>query len=457
LHHYPIPYSKDSFQLFAKVSDLPFATWLDSNSSDAGARYDIISADPKTYFKVYQDYSLITEGQTQVQRRGCPFEIMQQYLQKLPPVTASQHRFCGGLLGFFSYELGLQLPFNQVKKTHKKNTIGLPLASAGIYHWSLVQDHTQQRAWLLCLDSVTPAEAKRLLKRLSSSQNYQPGKYSCAEFSADISQATYLKKFKEIDRYIKSGDCYQVNFSQRFSAAFCGDSLTAYRHLRQQLPSPYSAYIKLEQGAILSHSPERFIQLTGNQISTKPIKGTAPRHSDPKQDERNAEELLGSKKNQAENLMIVDLMRNDLSRSSRLGSVKVPQLYSLESYRNVHHLVSTVTAELASNCNPLSLFKNSFPGGSITGAPKRRAMQIIEELECSERSAYCGSIAYISACGNMDSSITIRTLVDDGNGQIHCWGGGGIVADSAAESEYQESLSKVGILMRNLMNMEDQS
>lgn len=452
MHSYSIPYCKDSYQLFTKISGLPFAVWLDSNSSDADARYDIISASPKTYFKVYQNHSLIIEGQVQRRHSGCPFEIMQQQLQKLPPVEPNEHRFCGGLLGYFSYELGLQLPFNQVKKTQQKNSLNLPLASAGIYHWSVVQDHHQEQAWLLCLDSVTRDEAQLLLQRLLTSSEHQSGKYSCAEFSADISQTTYLKKLAKIDRYIKAGDCYQVNFSQRFSADFRGDSLAAYRHLRQQLPSPYSAYLKLEQGAILSHSPERFIQLTGKQISTKPIKGTAPRHSDPTQDENNAMELIKSRKNRAENLMIVDLMRNDLSRSSRLGSVKVPQLFSLESYRNVHHLVSTVTAELATDCSPISLLKNSFPGGSITGAPKRRAMQIIEELETSERSIYCGSIAYISACGNMDSSITIRTLVDDGSGQIHCWGGGGIVADSAAESEYQESLTKVNILMQSLSN-----
>ena len=199
----------------------------------------------------------------------------------------------------------------------------------------------------------------------------------------------------------------------------------------------------------MSLSPERFLRIRDNRIETKPIKGTIERGKTGERDRRNAEALLNSGKDRAENLMIVDLLRNDLGKNARIGSVAVPELFALESFANVHHLVSTVTAEIAADKTPIDVLRDAFPGGSITGAPKLRAMQIIQQLEAVNRSVYCGSIGYIGADLSMDTNIAIRTVVGDGN-HLHCWGGGGIVADSIASDEYAESIAKIKIIMETL-------
>ena len=247
--------------------------------------------------------------------------------------------------------------------------------------------------------------------------------------------------------------------AQRFSATYQGDEFEAYLALREANKAPFSAFIRLESATILSVSPERFLQLSQEKVQSKPIKGTMPRSSDKVQDAKNAEILKHSTKDNAENLMIVDLLRNDISRSCQAGSVKVPELFAIESFPAVHHLVSTVEGTLSEDKDATDLLRGAFPGGSITGAPKIRAMEIIEELEPHRRSVYCGSIGYLSNCGNMDTSITIRTLIcqqgDKSNKQpakpntnsIHCWAGGGLVADSTAPSEYQETFDKVNCIL----------
>jgi para-aminobenzoate synthetase component 1 len=220
--------------------------------------------------------------------------------------------------------------------------------------------------------------------------------------------------------------------------------------LREACPTPFSGFQSLpDQGAVLSLSPERFVHISERRVETRPIKGTRPRGHTPEEDAAHAADLLASPKDRAENLMIVDLLRNDLGRTCRTGSVSVPQLFSLESYPNVHHLVSSVIGTLADDKDALDLIAGSFPGGSITGAPKIRAMQIIDELEPTRRGLYCGSLMYLDVRGEMDSSIAIRSLLVK-DGQVCCWGGGGIVADSQWEAEYQESLTKVAVLLRTL-------
>jgi para-aminobenzoate synthetase component 1 len=231
----------------------------------------------------------------------------------------------------------------------------------------------------------------------------------------------------------------------------------AYKQLRQVSPTPFSAYMETPEGALLSLSPERFLQVDHCKVQTKPIKGTRPRGKTDTEDQTFYEDLAASPKDRSENLMIVDLLRNDLSKHCLPFSVKVPQLFAIESYSNVHHLVTTVTGELESSEHILALLKGAFPGGSITGAPKLRAMQIIEELEPHRRNGYTGSIGYISSNGRMDSNICIRTLVTnakgDGGGHIYCWAGGGLVADSECDSEYQETFDKVNNLLDGLREL----
>jgi para-aminobenzoate synthetase component 1 len=245
-----------------------------------------------------------------------------------------------------------------------------------------------------------------------------------------------------------------VNLAQRFSARAEGVAWDAYKYLRQLNPAPHSAFMLTPFGAVLSSSPERFLKVENGHVETKPIKGTRPRAADPARDAALAEELRASLKDRAENVMIVDLLRNDLGKVCRVGSVSVPKLFAIESFATVHHLVSTIVGELKPDQHAVDLLRGCFPGGSITGAPKIRSMQIIEELEPHRRSVYCGAIGYIGHDGNMDTNIAIRTLVYS-DGWMHAWAGGGIVMDSSMESEYQESLDKAAAMLRLFMRTED--
>ena len=324
-----------------------------------------------------------------------------------------------------------------------------------------MQDHQQQKSWLLIdpkLDKQSEDTSAELLATISKSKKTNDEGFqlnSNWQFNAIAEE--YKSKFHRAMDYIKQGDCYQVNFAQQMTASYSGDSWSAYKTLRKIAPTPYAGYFETSNAQLISLSPERFIQVHDKQVQTQPIKGTRKRGSSSQEDVKLMAELSGSEKDRAENLMIVDLMRNDLGKCCEKGSIKVPTLFQIETHPNVHHLVSTVTGELptASVAASLDLLKESLPGGSVTGAPKKRAMEIIDELENFERTIYCGSMAYIDNSGNMDSNILIRSLLlskrrDDTQGQVKCWGGGGIVADSEAELEYEESLQKVRNILEGL-------
>jgi para-aminobenzoate synthetase component 1 len=267
-----------------------------------------------------------------------------------------------------------------------------------------------------------------------------------------MDKAAYTAAFNRIQYYLREGDCYQVNLAQRFVANCEGDPWRAYQLLRQLNAAPFSGYLNLPEVQILSSSPERFLKLTKDFVETKPIKGTRPRKQDDCEDRQQIKLLENSRKDRAENLMIVDLLRNDIGKTCKNGSVKVPKLFAVETYATVHHLVSTVTGRLADNQHALDLLKSCFPGGSITGAPKIRAMEIIEELEPNRRGVYCGAIGYIGFNGNMDSNIAIRTLVHS-KGTIRFWAGGGIVNDSTVDEEYQECFDKAAALLELLQRL----
>jgi para-aminobenzoate synthetase component 1 len=257
----------------------------------------------------------------------------------------------------------------------------------------------------------------------------------------------YARGFDRIQRYIRDGDCYQVNFAQRFVARVSHDAWTLYQRMRQDNPAPYGALLEYPFGQVLSSSPEQFLGLRGGLVQTRPIKGTRPRGDSAGQDMALRAELLSSEKDRAENVMIVDLLRNDLGKVCRPGSIEVPGLFEIESFATVHHLVSTVTGRLREDSDALDLIAACFPGGSITGAPKQRAMQIIDELEPVRREVYCGSVFRLGFDGNLDSSIAIRTALLRGR-ELYYWAGGGIVADSDCQAEYQESLDKAAAFLR---------
>jgi para-aminobenzoate synthetase component 1 len=337
---------------------------------------------------------------------------------------------------------------------HTDAVVNLPDMRIGRYLWSLVANHSAQQTQLFFHD-LCPAElSQSIIQRLSQvKETLSPGHFRLREpFKPTLSSEQYKQSVTAVKNYILSGDCYQTNFTQHFSSSFEGDLWQAYLALREAAPSPYSAFWQWQDKALLSISPERFVKSSEGKVETKPIKGTLLRGKTVEEDQDNAVALLNSAKDRAENLMIVDLLRNDLGKNCVPGSIRVPKLFALESFPNVHHLVSTVSGVLADQRSSIDLLKGCFPGGSITGAPKKRAMEIIEELEPVKRSVYCGSIGYISATGRMDTNIAIRTIVADGS-SLHCWGGGGIVADSQADCEYKESINKIKLLLSTLENL----
>ena len=445
-----LPYQASSETLFAALRDLPDAVWLDSGTPySIQGRFDIISACPDGIVETRGAISTIVDQHGSRTSEQDPFALAEQLLEPLVDKTLStDYPFVGGLIGYFSYDLGRRTI--DIPATAKQIT-QLPDMRIGRFLWALVVDHQEQRSELVfhsqCSDQLRELISIRL-RDLTSTESTD--KFTLKQkFAATLSEPQYKEAIRAVKRYIVSGDCYQTNFTQHFSAQFSGDLWPAYLALRQAVGSPYSAFWQWRDQALLCVSPERFISIKDRQAETKPIKGTIKRGSDPEQDLQHAEQLMASTKDRAENLMIVDLLRNDLSRNSEPGSIRVPKLFELESFANVHHLVSTVTGVLAENSTPLDMLRDSFPGGSITGAPKKRAMEIIEQLEPVRRSVYCGSIGYISANQNMDSNIAIRTLIADGD-TLHCWGGGGIVADSEESQEYQESIDKIKALLEAL-------
>ncbi len=431
-----LPYHKSSIDLFSHIRQLPYAVWLDSSFPDGyKGRFDIMAAEPSRVIhaidgNVFNDLRQIIKDEFDYQYSPDP---------DLP--------FIGGAIGFLNYNLSDEKLRHTIKQQQPINT---PLSEIGIYHWTVIQDHRRRRCVLVCSPKIDKEKRNYLVDLFTQPESNDRARARLTSpFTTTISKQEYQHGFTKIQNYILAGDCYQVNYTQHFSATFSGDPWAAYKILRQEAKAPFSAFFNTPSGAVLSVSPERFIKVAGKHVETKPIKGTQPRHEDAFIDAENARNLCNSKKDKSENLMIVDLMRNDIGRHCVAGTVIVDKLFDLESYSNVHHLVSTISGELSQSADALNLLEDCFPGGSITGAPKLRSMEIINELEATQRSVYCGSMFYFSADGKLDSSICIRTmLVQDG--AIHCWGGGGIVADSNCDSEYRESIQKVERFMKAL-------
>jgi len=450
-----LPYRADSAALFEAVADRSWAVFLDSGQHYPGqARYDIIAAEPYVRLVTRGAITEVHADGTELSRAD-PFDLLRTHVAMdtacppggLPSGRSGSLPFSGGAIGYFGYDLARRIERLPVRARDAER---IPDMVIGIYDWAVVVDHSERRAWLagqgrdadtdrkwnslVQLFSAAPAERSRAPFRVTSpiTSNFTPQGYGHA--------------FDHVLDYIRAGDCYQVNLAQRFVAHAEGDPWLAYQRLRLINPAPHAAYLSTPYAHILSASPERFLRVDNRQVETKPIKGTRPRAGHARLDAGLIAELLASEKDRAENLMIVDLLRNDLSKNCELGSVKVPRLFDVESFATVHHLVSTVTGTLAQGRDAIDLLRGAFPGGSITGAPKVRAMQIIEELESHRRGVYCGAIGYVGYDGNMDTNIAIRTLVYS-RGTVRFWAGGGIVADSECDAEYQETFDKAAALL----------
>lgn len=442
---HPLPYHADPRQRFARVHAAPGACLLDGGRpASQRSRFDLFSAWPE------QSLSPAPGEDGRAFFARCRAALAQLGRAEAP--EGIELPFTGGLLGYLSYDFGRRL---ERLPAQALDDLQLPDAALGLYAWALVSDHQRQTSQLVFHPSLAAKRRAALIALFESASASDaadaPGDdfRLLAPFAAAIDASRYRAAIGRVQDYIRAGDCYQVNFTQRFQAPCQGDPWFAYTRLRDACPTPFAGYLALADGAVASLSPERFLSVHAGRVETRPIKGTRPRGATPDADRSFAEELTASAKDRAENLMIVDLLRNDIGRSCRIGSVRVPELFALESYPNVHHLVSAVTGELADGLDAFDLLAGSFPGGSITGAPKIRAMQIIDELEPARRAIYCGSLLYLDCRGELDSSICIRTLLIR-DGRASCWGGGGIVMDSDWQAEYEESQTKVRVLLQTL-------
>ncbi|WP_423077663.1 aminodeoxychorismate synthase component I [Alteromonas portus] len=435
--------------LFERVSTLPYSILLDtSGSQKSEGRFNIMAFSPEAVVEAKDGnvelVELDTSSREQLDMQ--PFEAVQTHLHtRVKSVELDTEYdlsclpFIVGVAGMAGYDTGR---FYEALPSNAKSDYNTPDFAVGLYLCSLIED-TQTGFIYYCTAKNQPLE-----EYFSAITNVSSDSYFTltSDFKSNLTKSEYEACLSKIHQYLRAGDCYQVNMAQRFSATFEGSVWRAYCELRNQNQAPFSAYYKLPESCIASISPERFLRVNNGAVETKPIKGTRPRFADISRDKASAQSLLSAEKDRAENLMIVDLLRNDISKHCKPNSVKVPALFALESYEAVHHLVSTVIGELNDNSSPLALLASAFPGGSITGAPKIRAMEVIDELEPHRRHIYCGSVFYMGFREDMDSSICIRTILAE-KSTLHCWAGGGIVLDSKSSEEYQETLDKVSKIL----------
>jgi para-aminobenzoate synthetase component 1 len=454
----------DPWDVAHKLAHLPHLLFLDSaDNQGLRGQYSYVTADPVSWLT----------GQVYNFAYDHPFEALPFPLRQFPMDSSPDlPPFQGGLAGLFGYDLCHwieRLPWA------RRDEFSVPDVALGVYDWVVAFDHDRQRAWLVsagfphrhpgrCRDRA--AERLRQVRSwlvqetdprplppstrppvLLSTQYPLPG---FPGVTSNFDRLGFEATVRRAVEYIHAGDCFQVNLAQRLLAPAPADPLGFYGRLRAVNPAPFAGYFDLGDFAIASASPERFLKVTSNgQVETRPIKGTRPRGRTPAEDDALRRELLASPKDRAENVMIVDLLRNDLGRVCEYGSVRVAKVCELESYRTVHHLVSEVRGKLRPGAGPVDLLRAAFPGGSVTGAPKVRAMEIIAELEPTARGPYCGSLGYIGFDGSMDTNILIRTFTI-GRGWAQFPVGGGIVADSDPAREYEETLHKAAGLLRAL-------
>jgi para-aminobenzoate synthetase component 1 len=379
-----------------------------------------------------------------------PLALLKSFLNQRACPAVPGLPFVGGAIGWLGYEAGAE--WNKVYSKTSDNAGTLPALAFGLHDSALVYNHATRQATLV---AATPADLSRLhgiLSDASSAKGNQMGNPSpspAALPAPDLSLQAYTAAITRIREYIAAGDTYQVNFTHRFTTPFPGSASGLYSHLRALSPAPHSAYLDFGDHQIVSSTPERLLRVSGRHLETRPIKGTVARLPDPAADLEQSARLLASAKDHAELLMIVDLARNDLGRVATPGTVRVTARHDLETYATVHHLVATVVAELAEGLDRFDAVRALHPGGSITGAPKVRAMQIIAELEPVPRHAYTGALGYLGYDGDADLAIAIRTITCSG-GRASYHVGGGITWDSSPVSEYQETLDKGRAMMMAL-------
>ncbi len=444
----------DPLQAFLNIKHLPYSLLLDSSDrKHPNSRYSFIMCKPIETIEANDGEITVTNWEQRLSFDGQPFAVLQsrikawvskaQNIPNLPP-------FQGGAAGLFGYDLGRYL--EDLPKT-ANNGSSVPDMAVGIYDQVLAHDYLLKKSYIFthAHNEEEATKKRNHFINLISDDVERPDYNPCdLDWNSNFNRQKYMDTVQKVIDYIHEGDIFQANISQRFDAKTPDefDPFIHYLQMREVNPSPFAAYMNLGNIKISSASPERFITMRNGKIETSPIKGTRPRVDDIIEDRANKEDLLSNEKDMAENTMIVDLLRNDLSKVCDPDSVNVTDLCKLESFAGVHHLVSNITGKLAYDKTAIDLLRACFPGGSITGAPKIRAMEIIEELENIRRTAYCGSIGYIGFDDTMDTNILIRTLIyEDRNVSLQV--GGGIVADSVPSEEYQETLDKAESIFKS--------
>jgi para-aminobenzoate synthetase component 1 len=442
----PILSDITSEQVFHSLKDRRACVWLDSSRSDERfGRHSFLTADPFLIFSSRGDRWNIerTDG-TQEHGSGDPFTKLADLLARHTSETRADTPFpLGGAFGYFGYDLK-----NQIERLPQRavDDVGMPDCWFGFYDWLIVFDHVADKVFAVGnQNSVQTAirDSRSVFVPPSAIGNRQ------SAIESNFSRSDYLRAVQRGKEYIAAGDVYQVNLSQRFTARTDRTAAELYLSLRETNPAPFAAYLDIGEAQILSSSPERFLRLSGRHVQTRPIKGTRPRTGHEPTDQVAARELMMSAKDQAELVMITDLERNDLGRVCEFGSVHVPELVRLEEFATVFHLVSTVEGRLREGVSHVEVLRACFPGGSITGAPKIRAMEIIDELEPHARGVYTGAIGYFGFNGESDFNIAIRTMIQKNN-NVYFHAGGGIVADSDPDAEYDETLAKARGMMEAL-------
>ncbi len=447
-------------QVFEAFRERPFSFFLDSGMDPVRlGRYSFLGSDPFLVLRSRrEEITLIRDGKEET-KYGNPFDEVDELL-KLYSVAEAGIPFVGGVVGYFSYDL---CHFIERLPATATDDLNLPECYLAFYDVVIAFDNVEGKVYVVSTgfpefeSGKRQRRAEERLREIKSLVANTPV-ISTVEpllveasivLKSNFSREEYLEAVTRAREYIGAGDIFQVNLSQRFEADLRIPPYELYRRLRRINPAPFASYLNFDGVSVVGASPERFLKVRGDWVETRPIKGTRPRGKSPGEDKALAQELLASVKDRAENIMIVDLERNDLGRVCRYGTVKVTELATLETYPTVFHLTSTVVGRLCEGKSRIDLLKATFPGGSITGAPKVRAMEIIDELEPTRRSVYTGSIGYLSFSGDMDLNIVIRTFLVKG-GKAYFQVGGGIVYDSEPEAEYQETLDKAQALIQAL-------
>ncbi len=434
---------------------------LDSGTHEYGlGEYAFIGSDPFLLVRAEgSDVKIARKDSSDVLKNADVLEVIKRILSDYQIENAiSPVPFCGGCVGYFSYDLGRTL---EKIPNKAKNDSGVPDCCLAFYDLTIAYSYSKDRFYVVSTgfpekglkrEKRAEERLKLVLGRLKELKGKQSNNSIVSssiingeDILSNFTKASYLNIVDKIKEYIAAGDIYQVNLSQRFTCDLCMDSFELYKRLTKINPAPFGGFLNFGEESIISASPERFLYLKDGVVRTRPMKGTRPRGKTQEEDERLKNDLLKSEKDKAELMMIVDLERNDIGRVCEYGSVCLERKRDIEEYSTVFQTTSTVRGRLSKGKDRIDLLRACFPGGSITGAPKIRAMEIIEELEPTRRGIYTGSLGYLSFSGEMDLNILIRTLVAKKN-EICFQVGGGIVADSDPESEYQETLDKARAL-----------